>query len=507
MASADTQKLNNRRRRDHPRRETLPGGTVPRSHARQLDFYQAMADFKHMFPSMEEDVIEAVLRANDGAVDATIDQLLTMSVDADEITCVRNARKHVPLSKRHTISGISTGSTKMHDSPPSYSEAMRLQHTSPGLPPTPGATLPANWHHSSLQQPPTPPRGPHTHKRSLSASGSLLDLDIDDVPVSPSLSLTSNTIPKTPYRSSSQSTGSSIRVYRNWNPPMLGTLPDDFLRLNLAPKSPNLPLPPPPPTQQKNPSPTITATAAAAETNTMLPPQRKSQRATKTMIISTHEFSKSMLEQKMKENERRRRSTSHDIDPELMQYLDDERLAIVIQNSEFLQELRGNEDFMKTLEKDRMNAAAFEPTALSQPSPTGPKESDIEGYGHDNQETLDAFPFSQPLPSNVDEDAELRRQLKHMGRASRRQFVTLARKFFSRRRKKSSKDILGEKIAPSMANLLEDEEEPEDDIPAALLEERPHFEPLPDTLPPPKNQPRPSQGTLSLNNGRRSDLV
>lgn len=42
--------------------------------------------------------------------------------------------------------------------------------------------------------------------------------------------------------------------------------------------------------------------------------------------------------------------------------------------------------------------------------------ADIEGYGHDNQETLDAFPFSQPLPSNVDEDAELRRQLKHMGR-------------------------------------------------------------------------------------------
>ena len=35
-----------------------------------------------MFPTMEEDVIEAVLRANDGAVDATIDQLLTMSIDA-----------------------------------------------------------------------------------------------------------------------------------------------------------------------------------------------------------------------------------------------------------------------------------------------------------------------------------------------------------------------------------------------------------------------------------------
>ena len=40
-----------------------------------------MSDFRHMFPTMEEDVIEAVLRANDGAVDATIDQLLTMSID------------------------------------------------------------------------------------------------------------------------------------------------------------------------------------------------------------------------------------------------------------------------------------------------------------------------------------------------------------------------------------------------------------------------------------------
>ena len=50
---------------------------------RQLDFYQAMRDFKLMFPNMDEDVIEAVLRANHGAVDDTIDQLLTMNVDSD----------------------------------------------------------------------------------------------------------------------------------------------------------------------------------------------------------------------------------------------------------------------------------------------------------------------------------------------------------------------------------------------------------------------------------------
>lgn len=47
----------------------------------QLDFSQAMSDFKIMFPDMERDVIEAVLRANQGAVDSTIDQLLAMSTD------------------------------------------------------------------------------------------------------------------------------------------------------------------------------------------------------------------------------------------------------------------------------------------------------------------------------------------------------------------------------------------------------------------------------------------
>lgn len=44
-------------------------------------YFQAMSDFKIMFPDMDRDVIEAVLRANQGAVDATIDQLLQMSTD------------------------------------------------------------------------------------------------------------------------------------------------------------------------------------------------------------------------------------------------------------------------------------------------------------------------------------------------------------------------------------------------------------------------------------------
>ena len=49
----------------------------------QLEFNQAMTDFKVMFPDMDADVIEAVLRANNGAVDTTIDHLLAMSADND----------------------------------------------------------------------------------------------------------------------------------------------------------------------------------------------------------------------------------------------------------------------------------------------------------------------------------------------------------------------------------------------------------------------------------------
>lgn len=52
--------------------------------SRTLNFYQAMRDFKQMFPTMDDEIIEAVLRANNGEVDATIDQLLTMNIDIDD---------------------------------------------------------------------------------------------------------------------------------------------------------------------------------------------------------------------------------------------------------------------------------------------------------------------------------------------------------------------------------------------------------------------------------------
>lgn len=78
----------------------------------QLEFAQAMSDFKTMFPDMDRDVIEAVLRANQGAVDATIDQLLAMSTD-NQNELLRNELEDpdaVPLE--------TNGATKLLGTPP-----------------------------------------------------------------------------------------------------------------------------------------------------------------------------------------------------------------------------------------------------------------------------------------------------------------------------------------------------------------------------------------------------
>ncbi|XP_055336635.1 uncharacterized protein LOC129587077 [Paramacrobiotus metropolitanus] len=49
----------------------------------KLDFQEAMRSFQHMFPEADEDVIEQVLRANNGAVEKTIDDLLAICSDKD----------------------------------------------------------------------------------------------------------------------------------------------------------------------------------------------------------------------------------------------------------------------------------------------------------------------------------------------------------------------------------------------------------------------------------------
>lgn len=535
---------------------------------RQLDFFQAMADFRQMFPTMEDDVIEAVLRANDGAVDATIDQLLTMSIDTgnetDGIEPVNHTvmlQSFCPRYEDHEATSRTAG-----DSPPSYSEAMQSNQDQ----------AQSIW---------TTPIQPKVSSTGALPTRNLLDLDIGVLPSpeSPSSPLPANTglgykpddrlTQNTSFSRTSARTGlveqntCAKRVYRNWNPPMLGNLPDDFLRLIPPDTSPWG-------TAESNSvgagfnglsdlSPSVLNELAAADSRPKVHKYRskshkvsrsfsetpadfkgrdreawtksekkpKSDRAVDKMskslsfaddtvspkssdkvsrsqssrhrdwntnsrdfvngrspthhsvVLETHDFSTGMLQEKMKENERRRKRTSVDMDPEMSQYLEDERLAIILQNSEFLQELRGNEDFMQTLERDRMNASAFEPIVTDPEPPPARRDPDInEGYGDDNQKTLEPFPFSQPVEKGKEDDAELRRQLKQMGKASRKQFAALARKFF-KRKKKTPKQMLGEGLAPSTMNLLEDEDE--EDITGPVdpgYNQSPEIEPLPSTL-------------------------
>lgn len=53
----------------------------------------------------------------------------------------------------------------------------------------------------------------------------------------------------------------------------------------------------------------------------------------------------------MQENERKRLSNTSVNDPDLVQYLEDERIALFLQNKEFFQELKDNKEFLSTLER------------------------------------------------------------------------------------------------------------------------------------------------------------
>ncbi|KAL4224351.1 CUE domain containing [Mactra antiquata] len=562
MATAETRRKEEPRSRDggvQSGSQSQKEGRSKRS-TRQLDFFQAMSDFKSMFPTLDDEVIEAVLRANDGAVDATIDQLLTMTIDEDmsSVKMMEGASFNSPQMAQY-IDGEATGrETGTEDSPPSYSEAMR----------TPGPTDQA---HSIWTTPIGPPKiqsrnqlklEVDSHPEPLGAMARLSPTGLQSNLSTPGLgfSTSSNTHDGFSVQRSSVTDLNSTcrkREYRNWNPPMLGTLPDDFLRLMLpdtklgtpsaksdTDKTSNLSTTPvnvlslsdtrPKIHKNRSKSDKLSHHSSLTGSDMKDSKSRSSEKKSKSssdkvqrsfslmegkssgarhkdkhssghspsrsknhgVIIETHDFSKGMLEERIKENERRRKKTSAEYDPELAQYLEDERLALALQNSEFLQELRSNDDFMKILRKEHLNSktdltsstTTTQPVQTTTTTPQRPTDDLYEGYGDDSDKTLEAFPFSQPTTTTTsnggkDDDAELRRQLSGMGKASKKQLASLARKFF-KRKKKNSKQILGEKLAPSMMNLLEDEDEEDDDlnIDSRYGNSPPEIEPLPSSL-------------------------
>ncbi|XP_033158269.1 CUE domain-containing protein 1 isoform X1 [Drosophila mauritiana] len=242
----------------------------------QLEFSQAMTDFKKMFPDIDREVIEAILRANLGAVDQTIDALLAMSID-NQNEKLRN-ELDANVSPQQSL-------INLNDS----DRDLQLVDTTDGggagavgAPGAPGALLPTTGASPNHQN-----TGASPKQRPLGAANS---------------------------KGSSQNNTPTKRS-RRWNPPILGPLPAGFLRISPAPGQQDFELP-------------------------------------------------------------------------------DEQFALMLQNEEFMNQLRWNQDFMNALEKEQSGKAKGE------------------------------------------DDAPFQERLKNMGKMSRKKFLQMARVFTWQRNKK-----------------------------------------------------------------------
>ncbi|NXT04143.1 CUED1 protein, partial [Prunella fulvescens] len=341
----------------------------PARQVRRLEFNQAMEDFKTMFPSMDYDIIECVLRANNGAVDATIDQLLQMNLDGSGCDDSSDSEDSIPpeILERTLEPDSSDEEPPPVYSPPAY-ESQALGSRYPRAPPTP------------------PPR---------------------------------TAVPGTVH-------------YRNWNPPLLGNLPEDFLRIL--------------PQQTAQQLRCNRGAKGRAEPAVQLqgppdhhPPCAFAPQGSRGCRQPVPRGQGSL------EQERRWK-----------QYLEDERIALFLQNEEFMKELQRNRDFLLALERDRLKYES--------------KKSKSTGAAVSND-----FGFSSVLSGNfqdtspcgaseaVSDDALFRDKLKHMGKSTRKKLFELARAFSekTKMRKSKRKHLLKHQVmgtAASTANLLDDVE-------------------------------------------------
>ncbi|XP_016412119.1 CUE domain-containing protein 1-like isoform X3 [Sinocyclocheilus rhinocerous] len=286
----------------------------PPHQVQRLEFTQAMDDFKTMFPSMEHEVIECVLRANHGAVDSTIDQLLLMSLDSQATDDSSDSEDSIPpeILERTLEPDSSDEKPPPVYAPPSYDM--------------------------------------HIYDRKHPA----------DVPSTP------------PPRSDDYLPPGHQQVgrYRNWNPPLLGNLPDDFLRI-LPQQSESL---------QRSQSNLSQPSSSSSSSLSSLTQLSSSSSALSGGVWSSEQ------------------------DRKLKQYLEDERIALFLQNQEFMKELQRNRDFLIALEIG------------------------------DN-----CGPGSEEACSSVSDDALFLEKLKHMGKSTRKKLFEIARSFSEKTRRKKSK--------------------------------------------------------------------
>uniref|UniRef100_A0AAQ4NSG3 CUE domain containing 1b n=1 Tax=Gasterosteus aculeatus aculeatus TaxID=481459 RepID=A0AAQ4NSG3_GASAC len=307
---------------------------------RRLEFNQAMEDFKTMFPSMDYEVIECVLRSNNGAVDATIDQLLQMSIDGQGSDDSSDSDDSIPpeILERTLEPDSSDEEPPPVYSPPSYDMHI-YDRKYPEAPPSPPPRFEAQ-----------PPPG---HQQ--------------------------------------------VRSYRNWNPPLLGNLPDDFLRI----------LPQQLESIKQDSQSSLSHPSSSSSSSVSSISQWIAQSGAGTS--GSPGLTMGATEQ----------------DKKLKQYLEDERIALFLQNEEFMRELQRNREFLVALERGEQYSAA----------------------------SLEA----------VSDDAMFRDKLKHMGKSTRKKLFEIARTFSekTKRRKSKRKMLLKHHslgTTNSTSNLLDDVE-------------------------------------------------
>ncbi|KAK4336624.1 hypothetical protein RND71_043736 [Anisodus tanguticus] len=125
----------------------------------------------------------------------------------------------------------------------------------------------------------------------------------------------------------------------------------------------------------------------------------------------------------MKENERQRMNINVD-NPETAQYLEDERIAIMLQNEEFVSELKRNKEFLNALNNE----------SLAQ-------DNSRSKIFHNNNIPSASNTCSFDSNQNFS-DADFKERIRNMGKLSRRKFAQLAGLFSRNKSSMPSRDNL-----------------------------------------------------------------
>ena len=362
------------------------------------EFTQAMTDFKVMFPDLEADVIEAVLRANNGAVDITIDHLLTMTADYE---AAKSGTGTEQQSSTTTGSGDDKPPAYTGHPPPSYQQATKESKDEAGG----GGAFTDDLinlgqdesHKQQQQQQSLEEDQQHSIPHQTAGSGGDLLSDFDSLGASGGATTTSSASKENP-----DSTGSSEAVKYSGSSPK---------HAYSHPK------------RQEADDQEFQSSQSSSSQQNILPTQQQ-----------LHEI----YEENLRLREEVGKSTGSASDAAARnQYLEDERIALMLQNEEFMAELRRDTDFMTALEQEheRANLAATESSKLHM------------GSGAEGGGAASGGKAKGML------DDEFRDKLKNMGKTSKKKFSQLAAIFS--RRKSAAKQLLGGHAgAPSKDNLL-----------------------------------------------------